>query len=230
MTDIGFIGAGNIGGGLARLAAARGYDVLVSNSRGPETLGELVAELGGTARAGTTLEAAAARIVVVSIPLKDYQTVPAEALAGKTVIETNNYYPQRDGRIAELDNNSVTSSELQAAHWRTTKVVKAFNAIPADQISTDASPAGTANRRAIAIAADDAAARAEATELIDRLGFDVVDVGALAESWRIEPETPGYGKRETVSQVETSIASAQRASDPGGRVPSLPWPPPIRTA
>ncbi|ASO21288.1 hypothetical protein FHR81_002258 [Actinoalloteichus hoggarensis] len=209
MTDIGFIGAGHIGGGLARRAVAAGYDVVISNSRGPETLRDLVAELGEHARAGTAEEAAAAPVVVVSIPLKAYAQVPA-AVAGKIVIETNNYYPQRDGRIPELDARTVTSSELQARHWRGASVVKAFNAIPAAEIATDASPTGTPNRRAIPIAGDDGAAKAEVAALIDRLGFDVVDVGPLAESRRIEPGTPSYGVRENTAQAEASIAGARR--------------------
>ncbi|APU16117.1 NADPH-dependent F420 reductase [Actinoalloteichus fjordicus] len=210
MTDIGFIGAGHIGGGLARRAVATGYDVVISNSRGPETLRDLVAELGEQATAGTTAEAAEAPIVVVSIPLKAYVAVPPAAVAGRIVIETNNYYPQRDGRIAELEARELTSSELHARHWPAARVVKAFNAIPAAEIATDASPTGTPNRRAIPIAGDDAAAKAEVTELIDRLGFDVVDVGTLAESWRIEPGTPSYGVRENAAQAEASIAAARR--------------------
>jgi len=104
MTTIGLIGAGKIGGQLARLAVKNGYDVVLSNSRGPETLANLVKELGPKARAATPLEAAkAGDIVVVTIPLKNHKSVPVEPLAGKIVIDTNNYYPQRDGHIPELD-------------------------------------------------------------------------------------------------------------------------------
>src|SRR5262245_18233631 len=104
MTTIGFIGAGKIGSQLARLAVANGYDAVLSNSRGPATLAGLVQELGPRARAATAREAAqAGDIVVVSIPLRSYKSVPVEPLAGKVVIDTNNYYPQRDGHIAELD-------------------------------------------------------------------------------------------------------------------------------
>src|SRR5918999_4841181 len=125
METIGLIGAGNIGSQLARLAVAHGYDVVVSNSRGPETLKALVAELGPHARAATVVEAAkAGDIVVVTIPLKHYRSVPAEPLAGKIVIDTNNYYPQRDGQIPQLDNESATSSELLQAHLKASKVVK----------------------------------------------------------------------------------------------------------
>ena len=140
MKTIGLIGAGHIGSQVARQAVAHGYDVVISNSRGPETLSGLVSELGPKARAATTAEAAAAGdIVVVSIPLKNYRTVPVAPLAGKVVIDTNNYYPQRDGHIAELDSESTTTSELLQAHLPSSKVVKAFNHIYAAQI-TDGRP------------------------------------------------------------------------------------------
>ena len=130
MTTIGLIGAGQIGSQIARLALARGYPVVISNSRGPETLATLVAELGLNARAATALDAAkVGEIVVVTVPLKNYREVPVEPLAGKIVIDTNNYYPQRDGHIPELDNESTTTSELLQAHLPTSKVVKAFNHI-----------------------------------------------------------------------------------------------------
>jgi predicted dinucleotide-binding enzyme len=117
MTTIGLIGAGQIGSQIARLSVAHGYNVVISNSRGPETLGALVAELGPNARAATASDAAkAGDIVVVTVPLKNYREVPVEPLAGKIVIDTNNYYPQRDGHIPELDNESTTTSELLQAH------------------------------------------------------------------------------------------------------------------
>ena len=113
MSTIGIIGAGHIGSQVARLAVANGYDVVISNSRGPETLAGLVAELGPRACADTALGAAkAGDIGVVTIPLKNYRTIPVEPLAGKIVIDTNNYYPERDGHIAELDSESITTSEL----------------------------------------------------------------------------------------------------------------------
>src|SRR5438270_124303 len=117
MTTIGLIGAGHIGSQIARLAIKNGYKVVVSNSRGPETLSPLVVELGQNARAGTAVDAAkAGDIVVVTVPLKNYRAVPVEPLAGKIVIDTNNYYPQRDGHIRELDDESTTTSELLQAH------------------------------------------------------------------------------------------------------------------
>ena len=141
MRTIGLIGAGHIGSQVARLAVAHGYDVAISNSRGPESLKDLVSELGPRARAVTVLEAATAGdVVVVTIPLKNYRSVPVEPLVGKIVIDTNNYYPQRDGQIPELDNESTTTAELLQAHLPTSKVVKAFNHIYASQLTTDGRP------------------------------------------------------------------------------------------
>ncbi|HSD21117.1 MAG TPA: NADPH-dependent F420 reductase, partial [Anaeromyxobacter sp.] len=187
MKTIGFIGAGHIGSQLARLSVASGYDVVVSNSRGPETLSGLVQELGPRACAGTALEAArAGDIVVVSIPLKNYRAVPVEPLAGKVVIDTNNYYPQRDGHIHELDDESTTTAELLQAHLPTSRVVKAFNHIYAAELTTHGQPPGAKNRRALVIAGDDAEAKKTVAHLIDEFGFDTVDAGPLAEGWRIQ--------------------------------------------
>ena len=211
MAILGLIGAGNIGSQLARLAVAHGYDVVVSNSRGPETLTTLVTELGPKARAATPAEAAkAGDIVVVTIPLRDYETVPVEPLAGKIVVDTMNYYPQRDGRIPELDTESTTTSELLQVHLPTSKVVKAFNHIYAAQLTTDGRPAGTKDRRALVIAGDDPGAKAAVTRLLDEFGFDVVDAGPLKEGWRIQRDTPGYGPRRTVTQLRQDLAAAKR--------------------
>jgi predicted dinucleotide-binding enzyme len=208
---IGFIGAGNIGSQVARLALANGYNVVLSNSRGPETLSSLVAELGPKARAATPAEAAkAGDIVVVTVPLKNYRDVPVEPLKGKIVIDTNNYYPQRDGHIPELDNESTTTAELLQAHLPTSKVVKAFNHIYAAQLTTDGRPAGTPNRRALVIAGDDADAKAVVTRLLDQFGFDTVDVGPLKEGWRIQRDTPGYGPRRNAEELRRDLAAATR--------------------
>jgi predicted dinucleotide-binding enzyme len=214
MTTIGFIGAGHIGSQLARLAVANGYAVVLSNSRGPETLSGLVAELGPQARAASPLEAAkAGDIVVVSVPLKAYRGVPVEPLAGKIVIDTNNYYPQRDGRITELDSESTTTSELLQAHLPASKVVKAFNHIYAAELTIHGQPPGTPNRRALVIAGDDDAAKKTVTDLIDRFGFDTVDAGPLKEGWRIQRDTPGYGPRRTAAELKKDLAAAKRYRD-----------------
>ena len=214
MTSIGLIGAGHIGSQLARLAVAHGYDVVLSNSRGPESLSALVAELGPKARAGTAVDAAkAGDIVVVTVPLKNYRAVPAGPLAGKIVVDTNNYYPQRDGHIAELDNESTTTSELLQAHLPSSKVVKAFNHIYAADLTTDGRPAGTKNRRALVIAGDDPAAKATVARLLDEFGFDAVDAGPLKGGWRIQRDTPGYGPRRTAEDLRQDLAAAKRYAD-----------------
>jgi predicted dinucleotide-binding enzyme len=214
MTAIGLIGAGHIGSQIARLAVAHGDNVVISNSRGPETLSTLVAELGPRARAATPVDAAkAGDIVVVTIPLKNYRQVPVEPLAGKVVIDTNNYYPQRDGHIPELDNESTTTAELLQAHLPASKVVKAFNHIYAAQLTTDGRPAGTKNRRALAIAGDDPAAKATVTRLLDQFGFDTVDAGPLQEGWRFQRDTPGYGPRRNAEELRRDLAAARRYAE-----------------
>src|SRR5687768_13356062 len=214
MSTIGLIGAGHIGSQVARLAVRHGHQVVISNSRGPETLADLVAELGPRARAATPAEAAAAGdIVVVTVPLKNYREVPVAPLAGKVVIDTNNYYPQRDGRIPELDNESMTTSELLQAHLPASRVVKAFNHIYAAQLTTDGRPAGSKDRRALVIAGDDPGAKATVTRLLDEFGYDAVDAGPLKEGWRIQRDTPGYGPRRTAEQLRADLAAARRYSD-----------------
>jgi 8-hydroxy-5-deazaflavin:NADPH oxidoreductase len=213
MATIGLIGAGRIGSQIARLAVAHGHDVVISNSRGPQTLSALVRELGARARAGTALDAArAGDIVVVTIPLKNYRQVPVEPLAGKIVVDTNNYYPERDGHIPELDDESTTTSELLQAHLPRSKVVKAFNHIYAAELTTHGQPAGSANRRALVIAGDDPAAKATLAQLLDQFGFDTVDAGPLSEGWRIQRDTPGYGPRRTAEELRRDLAAARRYS------------------
>ncbi|MEP7090498.1 MAG: NADPH-dependent F420 reductase [Nocardioidaceae bacterium] len=211
MTTIGLIGAGNIGQAVARLAVDHGYDVVLSNSRGPGTLTAEVEALGAHADADSA-EGAARRgdIVVVTIPLKAYEQVPVEPLLGKVVIDTNNYYPERDGQIASLDDSSTTSASLLSEHLPSSHVVKAFNHIMSGHLSEHALPAGAPDRRALAIAGDDAGAKETVTALIEEFGFDVVDVGPLSESWRIEPGTPGYGPRLDVAGMTEALAAAQR--------------------
>jgi hypothetical protein len=214
MATIGLIGAGHIGSQIARLAVASGYDVLISNSRGPQTLSALVLELGPRARAGTALEAArAGDVVVVTVPLKNYRQVPVEPLAGKVVIDTNNYYPERDGHIPELDSESTTTSELLQAHLPGSRVVKAFNHIYAAELTTHGQPAGSKNRRALVIAGDDPAAKKTVTQLLDQFGFDTVDAGPLKEGWRIQRDTPGYGPRRTAEELRRDLAAARRYAD-----------------
>lgn len=214
MTTFGFIGSGHIGSQLARLLVARGHDVVMSNSRDPQTLSGLIAELGPHARAASPAEAAAAaEIAVVTIPLKAIDSVPVEPLAGKVVIDTNNYYPARDGQIPELDDESTTTAELLQRHLPTSKVVKAFNHIMAAQLTTDGQPAGTPDRRALAVVGDDADARASVAALVDSFGFDPVEVSPLSEGWRIQRDTPGYVARHTAASLTDALARARRYRD-----------------
>jgi len=195
MTTLGLIGSGHIGSTLARLAVDAGYEVVLSNSRGPETLVDLVAELGDPASAGTAEEAAAkGDLVVVTIPLAAYREVPVEPLRGKVVIDTNNYYPQRDGHITELDDESTTVSELLQAHLPESKVVKAFNNINFLMLRELARPAGDPERSVLAIAGDDAEAKAAVAGLVDDLGYDAYDVGPLSEGWRYQRDEPAYAE------------------------------------
>jgi len=188
-----------------------GYDVVISNSRGPETLQDLVAELGPKARAATSAEAAAAGdFAVVTVPLKNYKDVPVEPLAGKIVIDTNNYYWERDGRIPALDNGETTTSGMLQEHLPQSKVAKGFNHIMAKDITTDGTPAGTENRRALATASDYPEAAELVTRLYDEFGFDTVNVGPLSESWRVERDRPAYVARQNAKELTDNLAKAPR--------------------
>jgi len=214
MTTIGIIGAGHIGSQVARAAIASGYDVVISNSRGPETLADLVAELGPKARAASSTEAAAAGdFAVVTVPLKAYKQVPVEELADKVVIDTNNYYFERDGHIAELDDGTATVSGLLQEHLPQSRVVKAFNHITFDDITTDGSPAGSEDRRALAVSSDFEDATTLAVDLLNEFGFDAVAVGPLSESWRFERDQPAYVVRQNKDELLVNLALAKRVGD-----------------
>ncbi|CAH0122989.1 MULTISPECIES: NAD(P)-binding domain-containing protein [unclassified Microbacterium] len=211
MTTLGIIGAGHIGSQVARAAIANGYDVVISNSRGPETLSSLVADLGPQARAATAAEAGAAGdVVVVTVPLHALSQVPVEPLAGKIVLDTNNYYFERDGRIDALDKGETTTSQMLQEHLPTSKVVKAFNHIVSGDITTDGTPAGTEDRRALATSSDFEDAAAWVTEFYDQVGFDTVNVGPLSESWRVERDRPAYVVRQNAEELTANLARANR--------------------
>src|SRR5262245_13839434 len=195
MTTLGVVGSGHIGGTVARLAVGAGYDVVLSNSRGPETLGDLVAGLGPRARAATAAEAAAAGdLILVSVPLKAVPSLGPEPYAGKVVMDTNNYYPQRDGQFAELDDDSTTGSELLARQLPGARIVKVFNNIFFKHLAALARPSGAEDRTALAIAGDDDDAKAAVTEFLDRIGYDAVDAGALGSGGRrFQVNSRAYG-------------------------------------
>jgi predicted dinucleotide-binding enzyme len=221
MTTVGLIGSGRIGGTVARLAVAAGHQVLLSNSRGPDTLTDLAAELGPLARATTGQEAAGGELVVVTIPMRAVQSVPPGPLAGKVVIDTCNYYPQRDGQIPELDSGALTSSELVQRHLPESAVVKAFNNIYYRHLESLARPAGAADRSYLPIAGDDAAAKAAVTAFLDSIGYGAVNAGPLAEGWRQQPGTPVYagpygsfqdpkGSPASADAIRHALAAAER--------------------
>ncbi|QES03448.1 MULTISPECIES: NADPH-dependent F420 reductase [Streptomyces] len=207
---IGIIGAGNIGGNLTRRLAALGHDVSVANSRGPETLAALAEETGATAVAATEA-ARGAEVVVVTVPLKNVPDLPAGVLDGAAdgfvVIDTNNYYPQRDGRIAAIEDDGLTESRWTEGHLGH-PVVKAFNGTYAQDILDRPLPAGDPGQLALPVAGDDDAAKRKVRALIDELGFDTVDAGGIDESWRQQPGTPVYGLREGVEAVTKALAEA----------------------
>ncbi|MCW2892239.1 MAG: oxidoreductase coenzyme F420-dependent [Actinomycetia bacterium] len=184
---------------MARLAVDAGYDVVLSNSRGPGTLADLVAELGPRARAASGAEAAAiGDLVLVSIPLRGYPSLPAPSFVGKIVLDTGNYYPERDGRIEALDSGSLTDSEHLAQHLPGARVVKVFNNIFFKHLQNLARPAGagssgTGDRTYLPIAGDDAGAKLSVVEFLDSIGYGADDGGPLADGWRQQPGTPVYG-------------------------------------
>jgi predicted dinucleotide-binding enzyme len=189
--NIGIVGAGHIGQAIATIAGRTGYRAMLSNARGPETISDVAAALGS--EAGTVAEAVVfGDLVAIAIPLKACPTLPVALFDGKIVMDTGNYYPHRDGQIAELDSAAITTSGLLARQVPGARVVKAFNAILAAQIVTDGRPAGSPGRRALPIAGDVGEAKKIVAAFIDRAGFDTVDVGTLADSWKIERARPAY--------------------------------------
>lgn len=209
---IGIVGAGMIGGTLATLFTRAGHEVALANSRGPETLADTIGELGPNAHAATAAAAASfGEVVVVAIPLKAYTALPVEPFAGRIVVDADNYYPQRDGQIAELDAKTATSTGLLARRLDGARVLKAFNTIYFEHLRDRGDTgAPAAERFSIPIAGDDAEAKATLTDLIDQIGFSAVDTGLLADSWRQEPDTPVYGAEVQPDQAVALIAEAKR--------------------
>ena len=205
---IGIIGSGNIGGTLTKLFAQQGHEVAVANSRGPDTLGDLAAQAGERARAATVDDAAEfGELVVVAVPLRAYRALPADRLAGRVVVDANNYYSQRDGSIAELDDDSTTSTELLARHLPGSTVVKAFNTMQSGTLAGEGRPgAPREDRLAIFVAGDDEAAKRKVAGLIDDIGFAPVDTGGLADGGRRQqPGAPVYGATMKAPEAEAAI-------------------------
>jgi 8-hydroxy-5-deazaflavin:NADPH oxidoreductase len=212
MTTIGIIGSGHVGSNLGRAAIAHGYDVVLSGSGQPDAVQALAAELGPEARAATAGEAAeAGDFVIVATPITAVDSIPVEPLRNKVVIATINYFPQRDGHIAEIDDGIVTVPGVLQRHLPDSRVVRAFSMLDAADMSGDGHPAGDPKRRAIAIAGDDPAAKQLVSGLIDEFGFDVVDLGGLAESWRVDPGQKGFVTRQTADELRANAAAARRS-------------------
>lgn len=192
MKKIGFIGAGHIGSTLTRLAINAGYEVLLSNRRGPATLSELVTELGRAASAVAPPEAATADLVVVTVPLHAIGQLPMAELASTTVIDTNNCYPDRDGPIQELDSGESATSEMLQHRLPGSRIVKAFSNVVYLHLSQLPRPANDPQRSTLPMVGDDAQAKALLAEIADAVGFDAIDVGGLHEGWRFENGRPAY--------------------------------------
>lgn len=206
---IGIIGAGFVGRAVAKLAIKAGHQVMLSNSRDPGTLFSLRAMLH--CETGTAAQAAEfGDVVVIAVPLTAIDNLPAAQIAGKAVIDAVNYYPARDGHIAELDSRTATISELLASHLPQARVTKAFNAIPMAELESDGLPAGTPGRRALPLAGDNEEDKKRVAALYEAFGFDAVDAGPLAEGWRFERGMPAYCVRMTQEALRAALDNAKR--------------------
>jgi predicted dinucleotide-binding enzyme len=213
--NIGIIGTGHIGTTLIRKFTRAGHTVQMANSRGPETLQELAQETG--AQAVTAQEAVqGVDVIILSIPL-DKLPLMKEVLAqvpDKVVVaDTSNYYPFRDGHIPALDSGDQTESEWvseQIGH----PVIKAWNNVLAGTFADKGLPPGTEGRLALSVAGDDPAAKQTVLSLVENTGFDAIDGGTLAESWRQQPGTPGYCTELTAEELRSALAAADRSRAP----------------
>jgi len=205
---IGIIGAGNIGSNAAKLFAKAGHQVAISNSRGPETLDALVAQIGDNAEASTIENARDfGDVVFISIPLGKYKSLPTNGWENKVVIDSNNYYPERDGLIAELDSEETTSSELLEKHLPGARLVKGFNTIWFEHLKAKGDTSlPLEKRRAIFIASDDSQAKEVVAKLIEEIGFAAVDTGFLHEGGKSQqPGTPIYNKELTAADAAKAL-------------------------
>ena len=208
--EIGIILVGNIGGTLARQLAGLGHDVKIANSRGPETLTGMADEIG--AKAATVEDAARAKdLVIISIPEKAVPDLPSDVFASSkaVIVDTGNYYPARDGQIAEIDGGMIESEWVSQQIGRS--VVKAFNHILSASLASRGLPAGSPERISLSIAGDDPAAKKLVLDLINGIGFDGVDAGTIADSWRQQPGTPAYARDLDAKERKAALAQADKA-------------------
>lgn len=212
MKNIGILGAGFMGQAFARLFMQAGYEVMLSNSRSKNSLFSVASSIG--CHIGNQTEAIEfGDIVLIAIPFVNYTDLPVTLLKDKLIIDTMNYYPDRDGHFTELDHYQTTTSEMLVKHLGNSKVVKAFNAILAKDIVKDAKPNERVNRRALPLAGDDAAAKQTVSKLIEQCGYDYVDAGNLANGWRFERAKPAYCIPLNREQLLQALDSADRYSE-----------------
>ncbi len=209
--DIGIIGAGQVGGTLAAQLTALGHSVVIANSRGPASLADVATRTGATA--GTVQQAVAGKaVVIVTVTEKAIPDLPAglfaAAAAGTVVVDTGNYYPDRDGHLAEIEAGLPESRWVERHLGR--PVVKAFNTIQSGPLAARPRPKGASDRVALPVAGDDAAAKAVVLALVEAIGFDALDVGGLDDSWRQQPGTPVYCKDYDAAGVRRALAEARR--------------------
>jgi predicted dinucleotide-binding enzyme len=223
-TRIGIVGAGNIGHALAVRFTTAGHEVMVSNSRGPDTLAEVVASIEGRVHAGTVVEAARfGEVVAVAIPPRAIHDLPPAPFAGKIVIDANNYYPEFHGPFPALASDEITTSELLASLVPGATVIKAFNTIYFGRLLEESRPDLPADERlAIPIAGDDANAKQAVLDLIEQIGFTGVDAGTLAESWRQQPGSPvlvafAESRRQGTTLTAPRLRELLAASNVGAR-------------
>jgi predicted dinucleotide-binding enzyme len=211
---IGIIGTGNIGTTLVRKLAQAGHDIKMANSRGAETLKELAEETG--AKASTVQEAIkGVDVVILSIPLNKLPGMK-EILAGLPddviAADTSNYYPLRDGHIEALDNGQVESEWVSEQVGK--PIIKVWNNVLAATLAEKGQPKGAEGRIALSVAGDDAAAKKIVMSLVEDTGFDAIDGGSIAESWRQQPGTPGYCADQTIEELQSALKAADKTRAP----------------
>lgn len=210
MQTVGILGAGAVGTALARRAIMAGYRTLVASARTPEELAVTVRLHAPGAEAVTAAEAAQADVVFLALGLGNLPTLDAAPFAGRVVVDVMNYWPEDDGRIPEVETGPGASSRYVQRLLPTARVVKSFNHLRYHELDSDPRPAGEPDRRAIALAGDDAAARALVAEVVEAFGFDAVDAGELAAGAAFEPGTLVFAGRFDRAGLTAALAAAAR--------------------
>lgn len=213
MTDrpvIGIFGAGKVGTALARLLVASGYDVLITGSPRQTALDLLVSVVAPGARVVTPAELVdVSDVIIVAVPFGKAGTVPWADFGGKVVVDAMNYWPPVDGHIAAIDDDERSTTEINAARNPLARVVKSFNHIGYHEMEDDSMDPGSPLRRAIAVVGDDDGARAVIAGIIDDIGFDAVDGGALANGRALEPGHPAFGRELSASELSRLLSPAE---------------------